>query len=90
MFVLTDKKSGGIYSVLNKDNQKTVQCFEEESDCQRYHDMLIANDTDHELLILEVEDEIIEVQCGSHGYRYMLIKSNDLVVPPPKVFPDKK
>ena len=55
MFVLTDKKSGGIYSVLNKDNQKTVQCFEEESDCQRYHDMLIANDTDHELLILEVE-----------------------------------
>ena len=30
MFVLTDKKSGGIYSVLNKDNQKTVQCFEEE------------------------------------------------------------
>ncbi|BCU96054.1 MAG: hypothetical protein CM15mV11_1290 [Caudoviricetes sp.] len=44
--------------------------------------MLIANDTDHELLIQEVEDEMIEVQCGSHGYRYMVIKSNDLVVPP--------
>ena len=40
--------------------------------------------------IIELEDEMIEVQCGSHGYRYMLIKSNDLVVPPPKVFPDKK
>ena len=41
-------------------------------------------------VIQEVEDEMIEVQCGSHGYRYMVIKSNDLVVPPPKIFPDKK
>ena len=52
MFVLTDKKSGGIYSVLDKDAVKTVQCFEEEDDCRRYLDLLIANGSDHELLVL--------------------------------------
>ena len=46
--------------------------------------MLVANDTEHELLVLEVADELIEVNCGTHGYRYMVIKSEDLVVPPPK------
>ena len=84
MFVLTDKKSGGIYSVLNKENQKTVQCFEEEDDCIRYHDMLLANGTEHELNVMEVDDELISINCGSHGYRYMVITSEDLVVPPPK------
>ena len=68
MFVLTDKKSGGIYSVLNRDDHKTVQCFEEEDDCRRYLELLIANGTEHELLVLEVEDETIEISCGSHGY----------------------
>ena len=84
MFVLTDKKSGGIYSVLNNENKKTVQCFEEEDDCIRYHDMLLANDTEHELNVMEVDDDLISVNCGSHGYHYMIITSDDLVVPPPK------
>ena len=84
MFVLTDKKSGGIYSVLDKDAVKTVQCFEEEDDCRRYLDLLIANGSDHELLVLEVEDELIEVNCGGNGYHYMIITPNDLVIPPPK------
>tara|TARA_B100001093_G_scaffold435899_1_gene434078 strand:- start:299 stop:565 length:267 start_codon:yes stop_codon:yes gene_type:complete len=88
MFVLTDKKSGGIYSVLNRDDHKTVQCFEEEDDCRRYLELLIANGTEHELLVLEVEDETIEISCGSHGYRYMVIPPNELVVPPPKLLPD--
>ncbi len=68
MFVLTDKKSGGIYSVLNKENQKTVQCFEEEDDCIRYHDMLLANGTEHELNVMEVDDELISINCGSHFF----------------------
>ena len=84
MFVLTDKKSGGIYSVLDKNSVKTVQCFEEEDDCRRYLDLLIANGSDHELLVLEVEDELIEVNCGGNGYHYMIIPPNDLVIPPPK------
>ena len=90
MFVLTDKKSGGIYSILNKDKQKTVQCFEEKDDCRRYLDLLVANGTEHELLVLEVEDEMIEVNCGTHGYHYMIIPPEELVVPPPKLYPDKK
>ena len=46
--------------------------------------MLLANGTEHELNVMEVDDELISINCGSHGYRYMVITSEDLVVPPPK------
>ena len=35
MFVLTDKKSGGVYAVNNKDDVKTVHMFQQKEDAQR-------------------------------------------------------
>ena len=43
MYLLTDKKSGGVYAVFNKDNVKTVHLFEEEDDVVRYQNLLEAD-----------------------------------------------
>ena len=34
MFILTDKSTGGVYAVYNKDRVKTVQLFEDSEDAQ--------------------------------------------------------
>ena len=60
MYLLTDKKSGGVYAVFNKDNVKTVHLFEEEDDVVRYQNLLEA-DGHGELDILEMDREIVEV-----------------------------
>ena len=43
MFILTQVPNGGVYSVINKDKKKTVQCFEEEDDAVRYIQQLEAS-----------------------------------------------
>ena len=41
MYILTEKKSGGVYAVIDTvDGQKIVQIFEEKDDATRYHQML--------------------------------------------------
>ena len=45
MFVLLDKKTGGVYAV-REDNRKerVVQIFLDKDDATRYYDMLLADD----------------------------------------------
>ena len=81
MYLLTDKKSGGVYAVFNKDNVKTVHLFEEEDDVVRYQNLLEA-DGHGELDILERDREIVEVNCNNRGYLYTVITKDDLVIPP--------
>ena len=64
MYLLTDKKSGGVYAVFNKDNVKTVHLFEEEDDVVRYQNLLEA-DRHVELDVLEMDREIVEVNCNN-------------------------
>ena len=42
MYILSDKSTGGVYAVFNKDKVKTVQLFEEEDDATRYQELLAA------------------------------------------------
>ena len=35
MFILTEKKSGGVHAIKDKTNTKTVQVFEERDDAER-------------------------------------------------------
>ena len=81
MYLLTDKKSGGVYAVFNKDNVKTVHLFEEEDDVVRYQNLLEA-DGHGELDVLEMDREIVEVNCNNRGYLYTVISKDDLVIPP--------
>lgn len=82
MFILSDPKTGGIYAVQSKGLKKTVHIFEQEEDAQRYIDMLNAEDYKDELEILEVDTDIVAMNCNKYGYSYSLVLKNDLVIPP--------
>jgi hypothetical protein len=82
MFVLTDKKTGGIYAVNSKDLSKTVTVFEDSDDAERYVGLLQADDYDEELEVMEVDQDVIAINCNTYGYTYSVVKKDDLIVPP--------
>ena len=45
MFILTEKKRGGVFALPNtRNNKKTVQCFVQRDDAERYISLMEAND----------------------------------------------
>lgn len=82
MFVLTDTKTGGIYAVNSKDMTKTVTVFEDRDDAERYIQLLNADDYEDELEVMEVEKDVIAINCNTYGYSYSIIQKDDLIVPP--------
>ena len=82
MFVLTDKKTGGIYAVNSKDLSKTVTVFEDSDDAERYVGLLQADDYDEDLEVTEVDQDVIAINCNTYGYTYSVVKKDDLIVPP--------
>ena len=83
MYILTEKKSGGVYAVIDTvDGQKIVQIFEEKDDATRYHQMLGEAEYPDKLEIPEVEQEIVAMNCKNYGYKYTVISPNDFVIPP--------
>ena len=83
MFILTDSKTGGVYAVRTTTNNKIIPVFEEEDDAIRYKEQLSANDYTDEFDVMEVEPEIIAMNCNSYGYQYSIVSKDDLVIPPP-------
>jgi hypothetical protein len=82
MFILTDKNTGGVYAVTNKDRIKTVQVFEQEDDAIRYNDLLVADGYNEELEIMEVDPAIVAANCGKYNYYYTIIGKDEFVIPP--------
>lgn len=82
MYILTDKNTGGVYAVFNKDRIKTVQVFESEEDAVRYNDLLMADGYEEELEILEVDANIVAANCGRYDYYYTIISKDEFVIPP--------
>jgi|TARA_B100001094_G_C18162321_1_gene790048 hypothetical protein len=81
MYILTDKDNGGVYAVYNKDKIKTVQIFEVQDDAERYT-MLLEAQGSKKLDVLKVNLDDVALNCGSFGYFYNVITSDDFVVPP--------
>ena len=81
MYILTDKDNGGVYAVYNKDKVKTVQIFEVAEDAERYT-MLLEAQGSKKLDVLKVNLDDVALNCGSFGYFYNVITSDDFVVPP--------
>ncbi len=83
MFVLVDKKSGGVYAVRDDTiDERVVQIFEDEDDAQRYHGYLIADNYKRALEVLEVEEDVVKENCNQFGYNYTVIRPHDIVFPP--------
>jgi hypothetical protein len=83
MFILTinGRETEGAYSVINDDGEHILYLFQEEDDATRYA-MMLEEDGYPEMHIIEIEDEVMIKTCEMHGYQYVVITPNDIVVPP--------
>ena len=61
---------------------KTVTVFEDSDDAERYVGLLQADDYDEELEVMEVDQDVIAINCNTYGYTYSVVKKDDLIVPP--------
>ena len=85
MFLLTLKgrKDDGAYAVQDQYGEKVLFLFEEEDDAARYAMMLeYDEDYEKEMEIVEVDDEFAIKTCKHNNYKYALITSDDIVIPP--------
>jgi len=83
MFILTinGKETEGAYSVLNSEGEQILYLFQEEDDAVRYAIMLEEDDYP-EMHVIEIEDDVMIKTCEMHGYQYVVITSDDIVIPP--------
>jgi len=83
MFILTQKNSGGVHAVKDKTNTKTVQVFEQEDDAVRFLTLLEAESKEKDLKweVMEVDTDIIAMNCDNYGYNYAIITSDELMIP---------
>ena len=82
MFILTQKNSGGVHATKDKSNTKTVQVFEQEDDAVRFLTLLEANSPKkEEWEVMEVDTDIIAMNCDNYGYNYAIIKADELMIP---------
>ena len=82
MFILTDIESGGIYATTNDDNLKVVHLFEQKDDAERYVTLLESDDYPDHLEVMEVDQEVVAINCNQYGYFYTIVTPDDLVIPP--------
>ncbi len=83
MFILTQKNSGGVHAVKDKTNTKTVQVFEQEDDAVRFLTLLEADLKEKDLKweVMEVDTDIIAMNCDNYGYNYAIITPDELMIP---------
>lgn len=86
MFLLTlkDKKSEGAYAVQDQYGHKVLFLFEEEDDATRYA-LMLEDQEETEMDVVEVDDELAIKTCKYHNYKYAVITSDDIVIPPKNV-----
>ena len=83
MYILTlkDKETEGAFAVETKTGEKVLQLFEEYDDAQRYI-VLLEADNFPKLEAMEIEPDQAIAACERFGYNYVVITSDDFVIPP--------
>ena len=85
MFVLLDKKTGGVYAVRDDDHtERVVQIFLDKDDAVRYYQMLRADNYPRKLAVQEIEEDQVKENCTMHRYAFSFISPDDFVIPPPQ------
>ena len=83
MFVLVDKRSGGVYAVKDETlKERVVQIFEHPDDAERYHQYLVADGYNRDLRMMEIDEDQVKENCNQFGYHYTVIRPDDIVFPP--------
>jgi hypothetical protein len=83
MFILClkDREDEGAYAVSNSIGEKILLIFEEADDAERYSGLLEADDFPT-LIPIEVDPDSMISMCEKTGYSYMIINSEELIIPP--------
>ena len=83
MFLLSlqHRKDDGAFAVQDSNGDKVLFLFEEEDDADRYA-MLLQAQEDRSLSVIEIEEGLAFRTCKLYNYRYAVIKSEDIVIPP--------
>ena len=84
MWLLTEEgKREGAYAVKDIANDKVLFLFDQEDDAQRYA-MMLEDDPNYQkpMKVIEVDDELAIKTCKFHNYKYSVITSEDIVIPP--------
>ena len=82
MFILIDKKTGGVYAVNNRSSVKTVHMFEQEAAAERYRTLLESNNYNKPLELMDIDVDAVSINCEKFGYAYSIVKKDDLIIPP--------
>tara|TARA_X000000368_G_scaffold86743_1_gene65924 strand:- start:95 stop:355 length:261 start_codon:yes stop_codon:yes gene_type:complete len=84
MFVLTDQKTGGVYAVRDDNTvDRVVQIFVDKDDAVRYYSMLREADYPRKLNVRFMEEDEVKTSCKNYGYKFSIITTDDIVIPPP-------
>ena len=83
MFILTinGKEKEGAYSVTDDEGDQILYLYQEEDDAVRYA-MMLEEDGHPEMHLIEIENDIMLQTCNLNDYKYTIITSNDIVIPP--------
>lgn len=83
MYILTisGKSTEGAFCVIDDDGEKALYFFEEYDDADRYAGLLEAEDYP-KMEVVEVEDELAIRTCEMYNYHYVVIRQDDVVIPP--------
>ena len=83
MFILSlhGHEGEGAYAVTNDDGQKALYLFEQEDDATRYAGLLEAQESTV-LTVVQIDDTLAVETCKKHKYKYVIISSDDIVIPP--------
>ena len=83
MFLLTvkDNKDDGAYAVQDRYGNKVLFLFQEEDDATRYS-LMLEDEEGTYMDVVEVDDDLAIKTCKLHNYKYAVITSNDIVIPP--------
>lgn len=83
MYILSADINGvsGAFAVDDDFGIKVIYFFEEYDDADRYLGLLEAEDYPP-MKIVEVENKVAIKACESYNHRYVVIKPDDVVIPP--------
>jgi hypothetical protein len=83
MYILTidGKKDEGAFAVEDDYGSQVLYFFEEEDDAERYLGLLEAEDYP-KMQVVKIKDDVAIKTCELYNYQYVIINSDDLVIPP--------
>lgn len=81
ILAISGKADEGAFCVVDDDGEKALYFFEEYDDAERYAGLLEAEDYP-EMEVVEVNDELAIKTCEMYNYHYVVVKPDDVVIPP--------